>query len=309
MLVELNEPLSLTGDSKARVGVRNGRCSLSLDRYQTWKPLHMRFDVFLLLLGMMHKRRLAKAARPWLRVTDVPQDAGVPEAEAALIVSIMRDTKFGHPDRYQDACSKEILSAMRSSCCKARSVAVSLAVRYKSSPRDLASKLVKATKTVFEQLVCQETNGTAYEQTGNTKEDVSRGVLNVAEKIADNAPYADWEALEGQIAKEMKVKCNGNSMETFSARQSAADLCRLKGFVNGLGVGSTPKRCKLGPGAKKGWYFAERAEQLHGPKHIPAKIPQHCEFRRQTGYCEYMKLVKRFNFKKSRERAKYVPSR
>lgn len=195
--------------------------------------------------------------------------------------------------------------AMRSAVACVRVVAISLAVRYKSSPRGLAAKLALCGQRAFEGLVNDYRNGVAYEQTGNSKEDISIGIFRVAEVVVDRSPYTSWESLENVIAIEMKRHCNGNAVEWFSARQVAADLCRLPGFVKGLGAGQRPKMCWLGPGARKGWYFAERAKKLLNTKYQPVKIPQRCEFRRQTGYCEYMKLVKRLNFYRLLRRVRY----
>ena len=51
----------------------------------------------------------------------------------------MRDTKFGHPDRYQDRVSRELLTAMRMADSTERAAAISLAARYKSSPAGFPS--------------------------------------------------------------------------------------------------------------------------------------------------------------------------
>jgi len=60
-------------------------------------------------------------------------------------------------------------------CC--RVVAISLSVRFKSSPRELAKYLALAKPTVFQNLVLYLKNGTAYEQTGYSKEGIACGVL------------------------------------------------------------------------------------------------------------------------------------
>jgi len=41
-----------TGVCKQRHGVENGRTKVVLERYQMWKPIHMRFDVFSKLLEL-----------------------------------------------------------------------------------------------------------------------------------------------------------------------------------------------------------------------------------------------------------------
>ena len=118
------------------------------------------------------KRRLAKAPRPWLRVEDVPKNAGIPDEEQAKVVDLMCNTKFGHPDRYKDRVS--ILRAMKQSN-KTQAVAISVTVGFKSSPREWAQKLVKADSCKFKELVAGESNGSAYEQTGCSKKDLSKG--------------------------------------------------------------------------------------------------------------------------------------
>ena len=120
--------------------------------------------------------------------------------------------------------------------------AISIAVRYKSSPRGLAKQLVSPAPDEFRRLVKVGKNGVAYEQTGLTKLQVSRGVLAAAKLVVDKAPHATWEDLEAAIARNMKKTCGGNCLETFSARQSAADCCRLTGFVHNLARGRKPKR-------------------------------------------------------------------
>ena len=100
------------GDTKARLADANGRCRLKLKDHKTRKTIHITFVVFLRLLTLMHQRRQGGAAKPWLTVRDMPDNAGVPSAEAKLAINIMRTTKFSHPDRYQDRVSMEILDAM-----------------------------------------------------------------------------------------------------------------------------------------------------------------------------------------------------
>jgi len=165
------------GDTKARLADANGRCRLKLKDHKTRKTIHITFVVFLRLLTLMHQRRQGGAAKPWLTVRDMPDNAGVPSAEAKLAINIMRTTKFSHPDRYQDRVSMEILDAMRRTDSINRAIAISLAVRYKSSPRCLSAALVSATSAAFKTLVRESANGVAYEQTGNTKVDLASGSL------------------------------------------------------------------------------------------------------------------------------------
>ena len=182
-------------------------------------------------------------------------------------------------------------------------------MRYKSSPRGFAKQLVHPPPAKFQRLVSAGKNGVAYEQTGLTRVQVSHGVLDAAELVVAKAPYATWEALETEIAAVMKKTCGGNCLETFSARQAAADCCRLSGFVGNLARGQRPKLCTLGPGARKGFYFAERAKRFLNRRYKPQKTPKCCTFLTQTGYCEYMKLVRRLNFCAAFERARYQPTR
>ena len=136
---------------------------------------------------------------------------------------------------------------------------------------------------------------------GCSKKDLSKGLLAAASAIADKKHYHSWEELEKVIATEIKKKCNGSATEWFSARQAAADLW-FHWF------GQKPKMCRLGIGARKGFYLAERANKLHARKHRRAKIPVRTYMREQTGYCEYMKLVKRVNFPNCAKRAAYKPT-
>ena len=255
----------------------------------------------------MHQRRQRKAPRPWLSVRDISRKADVPDDVAAHVVEVMTKSKFGHLDRYQDFVSREILASMRRADTTDRSVAVSIATRYKSSPPGLAKQLTAASPAEFKRSVSSSTNGVAYEQTGLTKEQVASGVLAAATYIAEKAPYANWEALESRIASVMKKRCGGYCLEHFSARQVAADCCRLVGFVKDLARGQRPKLCPLGPGARKGCYFAERAKRFLNPRYKPKQVQKKCVSRRQTGYCEYMKLVRRLNFRTAFLRALYTP--
>jgi len=68
-------------------------------------------------------------------------------------IRVMNKSTFCHPDRFKDAVSKQVLDAMKRSCCQVRAIAVSLAVRYKSSPRDLASKLAKVPANQFKECI------------------------------------------------------------------------------------------------------------------------------------------------------------
>ena len=154
---------------KKRFGATNGNCALELDRYVTWKPTPVLFETFLFLLGLMHRRRLAGAQRPWLKVSDIPVSAAIPIETAEHVIEVMTESKFGHPDRFQDNVSKEVLSCMRRADTTEEAVAISIAVRYKSSGRGLARQLLSTDKVKFKRLVEKVKNGIAYEQTGLTK--------------------------------------------------------------------------------------------------------------------------------------------
>ena len=114
---------SACGDAKRRCGVTNGSCTLELDRHVTWKATPVTFEVFLKLLARLHERRLASAPRPWLSPKDLPADADIPADVVQHVIEVMTGSKFGHPDRYEDRVSKEILSSMRRASTIERSVA------------------------------------------------------------------------------------------------------------------------------------------------------------------------------------------
>ena len=119
--------------------------------------------------------------------------AWIPPCGGATLLGVSYgvDTKLGHPYRHMDRVSIEIQSAMRRVCIT-RAVAISLAVRYKSSPRGFACKLATATDAEFRRLVRKESNGVAYRQTGCTKEGLSVGILDVADvlvaRLCNNRP-------------------------------------------------------------------------------------------------------------------------
>jgi hypothetical protein len=130
----------------------------------------------LYLLELLHQRRLAGARRPWLKVADIPSDAEIPPDVAKSVVEVLTQTKFGHPDRYQDRVSKQLLSAMRRADTVERAVSISVSLRFKSSPGGLSSRLAPASPMEFRRLVATAKNGTAYEQTGLSKEEVSNAI-------------------------------------------------------------------------------------------------------------------------------------
>ena len=109
------------GPTKRRCGVKNGRCKLDLDRCATWKPMPILFESFLRLLGLLHQRRMAAAPRPWLKATS--PDMKIPADMVPSVVEVLTESKFGHPDRFQDRVSQEILTSMRKAITLERSVA------------------------------------------------------------------------------------------------------------------------------------------------------------------------------------------
>ena len=56
-------------------------------------------------------------------------------------------------------------------------------------------------------------------------------------------------------------------MEHFAARQSAADLCKLKGMVDGLAKGR-PQVSRLGVGAKIGHFLAQKIDGVRKPASV-----------------------------------------
>ena len=299
--------------SKARLGPANGMCALDLQRHRTWKPIDVPLEVFAELLDSLHQRRLADKSgrrRPYLRWRWLPRGtraAGHEDLKHTL--HLLNTTTFGHPDRYMDRVSKELLRAMGQMSSAMWAVAVSIAVRYKCSPRGLAQKLAAATSADFEKLVREEKNAdNTYRQLGSSKGDLAKGVLASARTIAAAAPYRDWEKLEDSVALAVKKHCAATTLEHFCARQVAADLCRRAGFVRNLAAGARPKTSRLGPGAQKGWYFAELAKRKAARNHKLSRAPERVAYRQQTVLCEYSKLVKRFNFPLLAKRHLYIPS-
>ena len=102
------------GESKARMGIQNGNTSLDQDRHATWRVIDVPFEVFAELLELLHHNRLAKKSKPWLRFERLPKHICEKGYEdLAVVLELLNGTKFGHPDRYMDRVSKEILAAMR----------------------------------------------------------------------------------------------------------------------------------------------------------------------------------------------------
>ena len=71
-------------------------------------------------------------------------------------VQVICGTRFGHPDRYEDAVSREICCAMRRPIAKSWRIAIAIGVRYSQSPCGLAAALAKTSTAaaVMTQLSC-----------------------------------------------------------------------------------------------------------------------------------------------------------
>ena len=121
-------------------------------------------------------------------------------------------------------------------------------------------------------------NCKTYRQTGITDEGLSAGFREAGRKLATLAPFASWQACKHHVAKITTMCCQGSKQEAFSARQVAADVFRVKGCVVGGGPAESPENCRLGPGAKAGWFLAQRAAgMLASNIRTPGTVPQ-CMF-------------------------------
>ena len=109
----LHPSQTIEGQTKARMGRDNGNCKRDPEDCHTWQPLDVSFEAFGEMLARLHDGRLRGHVRPWLRRAHLP--ASVSGArDADRVIQLMNDTTFGHPDRYLDAVSLEILAAMTS---------------------------------------------------------------------------------------------------------------------------------------------------------------------------------------------------
>ena len=77
--------------------------------------------------------------RPYLKLSGLPKWVLSPDLKA--VVHVMNSTRFCHHDRFKDKVSKEILGSMKKQRRTVDQVALSVAVRYKGSPKALAPKL------------------------------------------------------------------------------------------------------------------------------------------------------------------------
>ncbi|CAK0848942.1 unnamed protein product [Prorocentrum cordatum] len=115
--------------------------------------------------------------------------------------------------------------------------------------------------------------------------------------------FSDWAALESEIAKQMRRYCRGRGREHFSARQAAADMTQVPGWVSGLGPGSRPATSRAGPGAQAVHYLAEAAVGKR-----TKRTPRFMDYKEQTEKCEYSKLVCRLTFPAAAVAARCTPT-
>jgi len=286
------------GALKARCGCTNGQSKQDVHRPSTWRPLCIDATEFGEMLQTMHTRRELRKPRPWVKVADAPLHARrrCPE-EVRAIVRTMRESRFGHPDRFKDYVSKQILNALARAKTPELQAKIAVAVRYKSSPRGLAPSLLSAKGRDFCHTVKVHKNGcSTYLQSGTTNAQLAKGLQETAVELAARRPYKSWEKLEDKIAATVLAKCGKYSLEHFAARQAAADLYKVPGWVSGGGPNKIPGQCTLGPGALDGWKLSERSQKMRHRAYKPCKAPRRTQFRKQTILCEYHKVVKRTRF-------------
>ena len=266
----------------------------------------MTFPMFWEMLRILHKGREEKSPRPWLQRQSLPQwilDASPRDLEEVIV--IMNSTKFCHPDRFQDRVSLELQEVLRSVRCSGRAAAIALAVRYKCSPAGLATALAGRPPTKFDEVVREHRRAHAvYRQTGQTDEQLAGGIRNAGDALALELPFTSWEKLEDTAAELVREHCHGEVLEGFCARQAAADLFRLGGWVKNSGKNKRPLTSRLGTGARAGFWLGERAA---GKRRKHCKPPATLPYEEQTVRCEYSKLVKRLNFPDLCKKARYTP--
>lgn len=205
--------------------------------------------------------------------------------------------------RYQDRVSQEVTQAFRVARSFRRKVLLSLIVRFKQCPRGLAMAMAKCHKEPDAIKVAPKfKRGKCYRQTGIVDSQLLSGVESAVTKVCAQARYLKWEELESVIAQTMKSACNGTKLEHFASRQSAADLCKIKGFVGDLTPQRCPKTSKLGPGAEVGYWHSQKAMGYR-----KVSIPKRLPYLDQSGYCEYHKLICRWNFPHLKQKARYIP--
>ena len=294
--------LSGTGDAKRRANTKNGRFLPQQQNYKSWKSLQLKISDFEVLLRILHEGRESKRKQPWLRASSLTSLSSIPN-NIDDIVQVMCGTRFGHPDRYEDAVSREICCAMRRSTAKSWRIAIAIGVRYSQSPRGLAAALAKtSTAAAFmKQLSCFK-RSKVYRQTGIPTANL-RSLFLVSSEICRHATFRCFDDLEDYIASRMTYHCKGCKDEHFSARQAALDICGMKSLCQGLNAKRRPRLVRMGPGAKVGFYHSCKTERKK------VRMPKKISLARQTALCEYSKLVKRINFPKLQRLHRYTPAR
>lgn len=295
---------SASGACKARTGPQNARFRARRGKFRTWRPSAVTFAMFQVLLARLHKAREQHKSKPFLRLGCLPSWITV-APDIDKVMRIMNGTRFGHPDRFKDRVSKEIRSAVVHLGEPSAQAAVCIGVRYRQSPRMLAHCLAAAGRGgSFAAALHKTKRGfRTYRQTGLSDRALCRGTMPAAKACAASRPYPDWASLEDEVARQMRKHCRGHGLEHFSARQAAADLSQLPGWVTGQGPGVRPSESRVGPGAQAGHYLAEAAiGTRHGQ--MPATLP----YQEQTEKCEYGKLVCRLNFVAAAAAGRYTPA-
>ena len=107
-------------------------------------------------------------------------------------------------------------------------------IRFRQCPRGLAPSIASMAKASAGDLedVCRQAviisrrfrRSRCYRQTGVTDVNLHAGVICADRRIARNSTYANFERLESRVACTIKACCRGTKLESFSARQVAADL-------------------------------------------------------------------------------------
>ncbi|CAK0883224.1 unnamed protein product [Prorocentrum cordatum] len=98
------------------------------------------------LLRRLHARREQGAPRPYLRLHELPAWIRVAQ-DIGAAVGLMNDTNFGHPNRFKDRVFVEIQDAMATTTCPTKKLFIAMGVRFRQSPRKLASNLAAARPT------------------------------------------------------------------------------------------------------------------------------------------------------------------
>lgn len=163
-----------SGACKARVGPDNGRFQPVRNKFRTWKLSGVTFAQFRYLLQHLHLRRQQGARKPYLRKHELPSKIRLAhDIDAAL--KLMNGTKFGHPDRFADRVSGEVEGAMRATRDHTFKALLSMAVRFRQSPRGLASDMARGGLVKWKTAMMRRkrARGT-YRQTGHTDKHLQR---------------------------------------------------------------------------------------------------------------------------------------